>query len=589
MHMLTSISARSWAPSAAETSHQSKAVALISARLATLPITLHQISATSRLMSSTSRSQMDDITQTVINKDGPLASETTIPSDVTSDGNAIISDHTDELVVKGEQTVPPSMDGIHLERFLLKLFRAEVQPKRSLPGRSERGHFLVNGNISKLNYKLKAGDTVCVMGIEERSLEKDEEADKTIGALRVLAEGNTFKAVSKDVGVSSMLIAREAKKMGLTLMNEVDRGASGIFIFAKDNAAFNSIRASLCITWTAVLAGKYEDEGHITTVEVDVKSSTDGNTVRKFFAEKGAHVIGLGGKFTAQALGGSSRGLLMAVTRARFIDPDQTNGTEVDVRIPEPYKFETTRNREQKFFDDKERQWLAEIAAANVESDAMDTETPAGYITGQKEFCGRTFSIGRGVLIPRTSTGTLVTTTRQLPLPENPRILDLGTGSGCILVSLLCDLKGSTGVGVDMNEKAIEYSNKNGILHDVQERVEWICGDMRGVTQTSAGGPFDVIVSNPPYISESLARKILDKRVLEHEPREALIAGDDGCEFYQIIKEVVEKEKLLKENGYIVLEVGTEGKDRVKTMFDGWKVDAHKDGQGLVRCLVMRK
>jgi release factor glutamine methyltransferase len=152
---------------------------------------------------------------------------------------------------------------------------------------------------------------------------------------------------------------------------------------------------------------------------------------------------------------------------------------------------------------------------------------PVSHLLGEREFYGRRFRISRDVLDPRPETETLIEAALAEPFE---RVLDLGTGSGCILVTLLAERPGATGLGVDLSEAACLQASANAVMHRVHERAEIEQSDWL----VRVRGDFDLIVANPPYIAlDEMAG--LDDEVRRHEPAMALTDGGDGLGAYRKI------------------------------------------------------
>lgn len=154
---------------------------------------------------------------------------------------------------------------------------------------------------------------------------------------------------------------------------------------------------------------------------------------------------------------------------------------------------------------------------------------PVSRIVGGREFYGRNFRLSPDTLDPRPDTETLIDAALKKPAL---RILDLGTGTGCILITLLAELPNATGVGIDINPGAVAISRENAKAHGVESRVEFRCGSW--FEPLKPGESFDLIVSNPPYIPESEIES-LAVEVRKHDPRLALSGGDSGVEAYKNI------------------------------------------------------
>lgn len=171
---------------------------------------------------------------------------------------------------------------------------------------------------------------------------------------------------------------------------------------------------------------------------------------------------------------------------------------------------------------------------------------PLQYITGEQEFMGMTFKVNSNVLIPRQDTETLVEETLKVIEPQM-EVLDLCTGSGCILLSILKNAPTVRGTGSDVSKQALLVAKENAKLHDLE--AEWV----RGNLFDNVSGSYDVIVSNPPYIVQAEIPSLMPE-VAQFEPIQALDGGVDGLDFYRKITE--EAPKYLKKNGYLFFEIG---------------------------------
>ena len=171
---------------------------------------------------------------------------------------------------------------------------------------------------------------------------------------------------------------------------------------------------------------------------------------------------------------------------------------------------------------------------------------PLQYITGEQEFMGLTFHVNSNVLIPRQDTETLVEEVLK-HVREEMHILDLCTGSGCILISILKNAPQLVGAGSDVSKQALLVAKENAKLHDVD--ADWIRGNLfDNITEK-----YDVIVSNPPYIR---SREVLNlmPEVQQFEPLEALDGGEDGLDFYRKI--VADTHRHLVPGGLLAFEIG---------------------------------
>jgi len=178
---------------------------------------------------------------------------------------------------------------------------------------------------------------------------------------------------------------------------------------------------------------------------------------------------------------------------------------------------------------------------------------PLQHITGRQEFMGLDFEVGPQVLIPRPDTEILVEEAiEDLKGLRSPSILDIGTGSGAIAVSLAKYLPHANLCAVDISQEALETARRNAASNGVDDRIRFLQGSLFE-PMGLIGEKMDAIVSNPPYIPEAEI-ETLQREVSSHEPRGALDGGVDGLDFYRII--VLKAPKFLKPGGRIYLEVG---------------------------------
>ena len=193
---------------------------------------------------------------------------------------------------------------------------------------------------------------------------------------------------------------------------------------------------------------------------------------------------------------------------------------------------------------------LRELTARRVRRE------PMAYILGEREFWGLPFKVSPAVLIPRPDSETVIETVLDL-LPDRSRqlrILDLGLGSGCLLLTLLREYRQATGVGIDASAAALAIAQANADALGVASRARLQAGDWRQAGWSSLlEGPFDLLVSNPPYIESAVVDGLMPE-VAAHEPRLALDGGTDGFSAYRII--VAEAPRLVVPGGWAVVEAG---------------------------------
>lgn len=198
---------------------------------------------------------------------------------------------------------------------------------------------------------------------------------------------------------------------------------------------------------------------------------------------------------------------------------------------------------------------------------------PVAYIVGQREFYGRRFEVGPGVLVPRPETELLVDLARERApeLPREPWVVDVGTGSGCLAISLALELAGARVLAVDVSEEALVYARRNAELLGAE--VEFHQGEggrLLDAAVQAAGRPFDLLVSNPPYVLRSEVAALAPE-VREHEPGLALLVPDeDPDRFARGI--VLRARRWLAPGGVALVELGHA---------QGPRVLAHARGQGL--------
>ena len=206
---------------------------------------------------------------------------------------------------------------------------------------------------------------------------------------------------------------------------------------------------------------------------------------------------------------------------------------------------------------------------------------PMAYIMEEKEFWSMKFNVNRKTLIPRPETELLVDKLLRMYNKKKISILDIGTGSGCIIISLLCSLNKSNGTGIDVSNSALLVAKKNATKFKLFNRIKFLNKSLENVF----GKKFDLIVSNPPYI-ERKNMKNLSEDIKRYEPRMALDGGNDGLD---LIKKVIYKSKdILKIKGTLALEIGNEQIKKVsKILFDNNFRTKHviKDYKNNVRCV----
>jgi release factor glutamine methyltransferase len=207
---------------------------------------------------------------------------------------------------------------------------------------------------------------------------------------------------------------------------------------------------------------------------------------------------------------------------------------------------------------------IEEWARIQQIADRRSFHEPLQYILGQQGFMGYMFSVSPSVLIPRPETETLVEWTHAYIEEnfENPvRILDIGTGSGAIAISLALMCQSAVVAGTDISAEAVEVAKRNAAKHGVDQRISWHVGDL---FEPIEGMSFDVIVSNPPYIPET-DRETIQREVRLFEPETALYGGEDGLDFYRRI--IPKAQDYLAASGLLVFEAGYNQMAQIETLF----------------------
>jgi release factor glutamine methyltransferase len=214
---------------------------------------------------------------------------------------------------------------------------------------------------------------------------------------------------------------------------------------------------------------------------------------------------------------------------------------------------------------------------------------PQQYITGYQDFFGLTFKVTPDVLIPRPETELLVEAALDL-IPDATRqtlICDVGTGSGCIPIAVLNSRSGARAIGLDVSKAAIEVARFNASRYQMLDRISFIVSDC--FDQLDVAEKFDLIVSNPPYVSAA-ALDGLQREVRDHEPIIALSPGTDGL---SVIRRLIGESPLhLKDGGYLLLEIGFDQGQAVRELIDPriWKVlEIKSDLQGIPRIVALQK
>tara|TARA_Y200000002_G_scaffold375217_1_gene377146 strand:+ start:2213 stop:3061 length:849 start_codon:yes stop_codon:yes gene_type:complete len=211
---------------------------------------------------------------------------------------------------------------------------------------------------------------------------------------------------------------------------------------------------------------------------------------------------------------------------------------------------------------------------------------PMAYILGYKHFWKYKFLINKSVLIPRPDTELIIQETlKYIPNDKLKKILDIGTGSGCIVISILKERPKCIATAIDISINAINVAKNNAKLHQLENKINFINIDIDKFKSNN----YDLIISNPPYIT-SIELNRLDDDIKFHEPKLALSGGSDGLR--DLKKVILKSKKLLKINGKLILEIGHKQKNQCVQILNknGFYINKTcKDLSGKDRCIVSTK
>ncbi len=217
---------------------------------------------------------------------------------------------------------------------------------------------------------------------------------------------------------------------------------------------------------------------------------------------------------------------------------------------------------------------------------------PMAHLLGMREFWGREFSVTKDTLDPRPDSETLIEAVLQQFPNKNEclNVLDMGTGTGCLLLTILAEYPGALGVGVDISPAALSVAKQNGEQLEVSSRVQWQCMDAANVADDSAfKAAFDLVITNPPYIP-SADILTLEPEVASYEPKSALDGGLDGFDCYQGFAPAIAA--ALKQGGVAVIEAGVGQAEKIAAIMQAQGLlhkITHNDLSGIARAVVVKK
>tara|TARA_B100000287_G_scaffold428111_1_gene478930 strand:+ start:61 stop:900 length:840 start_codon:yes stop_codon:yes gene_type:complete len=243
---------------------------------------------------------------------------------------------------------------------------------------------------------------------------------------------------------------------------------------------------------------------------------------------------------------------LLKESNEQLIYYSKTSKLDVEILLSEAIK----KNREYLIINCKKKVKNKNIKLFKKMLHKRKKGEPIAYILNKKEFWRNNFYVDKNVLIPRPDTEVLVEEVLKLfNINLKLNVLDIGTGSGCILLSILKERKNFYGTGIDISKKAIKVAIFNAKMHQLSNRVDFYHSDV----DKFLFGKYDLIISNPPYIKK-MDLKYLDKDIKAYEPTQALDGGK--CGFSKIEKVVNKASTLVKKNGKFVLEIGFDQKNK---------------------------
>ena len=223
-----------------------------------------------------------------------------------------------------------------------------------------------------------------------------------------------------------------------------------------------------------------------------------------------------------------------------------------------------------------------EISYFNSLIHRRSLKEPIAYILKEKEFWSRNFLVNNNTLIPRPETELMVEKIVKIFKTKDIFVLDIGTGTGCILLSILSELKNSKGIGIDISSKAIKIASANSKKHKLTQRTKFYKRSLDEIYHNR----FDLIVSNPPYIMRKDIKN-LNEDIKKFEPKLALDGGNDGLD---VIKKVIYKSRsILKIKGMLALEIGNEQFKKVSKILKSNRFKTRylvKDYRENIRCIL---
>ncbi|KAF9922363.1 hypothetical protein FBU30_007561 [Linnemannia zychae] len=330
------------------------------------------------------------------------------------------------------------------------------------------------------------------------------------------------------------------------------------------------------------------EAGMISTLDIIPRSPYLGVNIRRYLQNQGHPVVGDSGN-TKSLKANRNKGLFSVLMRVKFKHP--VLDKVVHVSMDEPAKFEQLRIREQRACVRRQAEDLEELRKGGVEPVTTfdrKSDRPIAYLVGEK--------VSPATLIPRPSTETLVRAAIDIAQQRPVNILDVGTGSGCLLLALLNSLPNAKGVGIDISKEALEVANINKNQLKLSDRALFLPGDLGNLQGTpDLFQSFDILVCNPPYLDSAKADKLKTLFAgTEYEPPVALFAEKEGYGAYELLASSLlcdllmeGPHRIMAKGGHVVLEIGSGMGARVREIFKFLQFEgALKDNQDSERCLI---
>ncbi|KAL7321690.1 hypothetical protein PS15m_001434 [Mucor circinelloides] len=541
-------------------------------------------------------------------------------------------------------TIPLSAHDTRVRKYLLKHYRTVVRSKENLHRAFARHEITVNGRPVEETRMLKQGDVV------EVKYDKSIEEANTLKAvpIRICYEddhlavvwkpsGQNFVIFEKAIHFNTALKDLEGNRQKVWCINDIQKAASGLIIVAKTEAIRDLLMEQykndqIRITMRILCHGfvptadssklfspetnKRDEESesiipdqvlksidivsqtpsnnahHISRLDLQLCTPLSSTQLRKLFYFHSDYPIIGNSTFTKPLKANRDKGLCAALIAVSFTHP--ILHTQVSIQEDEPAKFGVMCDREARFHQnklDREANEIKKSGLLAVDLEERKQGQLLAYMLGQKEFKGLMFKITRDCLIPRTSSETLVEaaiTASKSINSDSIHVIDVGTGCGNLLISILDQIPCATGVGVDISEAALNVAKENArklLANQPQERATWRMQDMSTLNDKEA---YDILVCNPPYLDFDKTSKSKEQMIaLEQEPAEALFASDHGYEWYHVLAKVAPI--IVKKDGYVILECGKGMMEKVLAIWSDWEQAAvYKDVQGWNRCLVLK-